>query len=108
MSSRTVDESGTFGSTPSVRPSESTIMAESPLTEHPTGAESRVIGLIGLGLMGGAMGKRLMHGRYFVHGFDLRAECNEALRRSGGTVEPDLVSLVARCPRIVLSLPDSE
>jgi 3-hydroxyisobutyrate dehydrogenase-like beta-hydroxyacid dehydrogenase len=72
--------------------------------ENPPGA----IGLVGLGLMGEAMAERFLGAGLTVHGFDISAERMEVLRRLGGTPAPDVEAVAALCPRVVLSLPDSD
>jgi 3-hydroxyisobutyrate dehydrogenase-like beta-hydroxyacid dehydrogenase len=65
------------------------------------------IGIIGLGLLGGAVARRLLEGGFAVAGFDLRPEARSALKAMGGrAVESasDLLDL----PRLLLSLPDSD
>jgi 3-hydroxyisobutyrate dehydrogenase-like beta-hydroxyacid dehydrogenase len=67
----------------------------------------RGVGLIGLGLVGSALAGRFLASGLPVLGFDVRPERAEALRQLGGDPAPNVEAL-ASCPRIVLSLPDSE
>lgn len=65
------------------------------------------IGLVGLGLMGGALAERFLGGGFPVIGFDLRDECRDRLAKSGGTVLRSVRDVFA-AKTIVLSLPTSE
>jgi len=64
------------------------------------------VGVIGLGLLGGAIAERLISAGFCVHGFDLRPDCRAAFAETGG-VAVESARDVAACPRIVLSLPEA-
>jgi len=66
------------------------------------------IGVIGLGLMGSAMGGRLLAHGFPVLGFDINSGCLAACVARGGRAATSVTELVASCGRIILSLPDSE
>lgn len=63
------------------------------------------VGLIGLGLLGGALGERLLSGGLPVLGHDLDPARGEALARAGGEIARDAAEAFARCRRVLLSLP---
>jgi 3-hydroxyisobutyrate dehydrogenase-like beta-hydroxyacid dehydrogenase len=63
------------------------------------------VGLIGLGLMGGALADRLLGAGQRVIGWDIDAERRAALREHGGEVARDAQEVFSSCSRVVLSLP---
>ena len=65
------------------------------------------VGLAGLGLMGMALARKLIEGGFGVWGCDLDRERVRAFRQLGGITAPNAAGIAVRCPRIVLSLPDS-
>lgn len=65
------------------------------------------IGLVGLGLVGTALGARLVRAGFAVLGFDRRAEACDAWRQGGGAVASDLGELGRRCERVVLAVFDT-
>ena len=66
---------------------------------------SRLIGLVGLGLMGGVFDARLRSAGFAVLGCDINAECCDAFARQGGQVAAFAVDVLRRCDRVILSLP---
>ena len=66
------------------------------------------IGLIGLGLMGNALGERLLRGGFEVLGWDISPERREDLRLLGGRAAGSCGEVLAACLRVVLSLPNLE
>lgn len=64
------------------------------------------IGLIGLGLLGSALGTRLFEQGVAVIGFDIDAASRERFRDAGCDVADSLREMAA-CREIILSLPDS-
>jgi putative dehydrogenase len=63
------------------------------------------VGLVGLGIMGGAMARNLAAAGWDVLGFDVSPErCSEA-RGSGVTIATDVADLARRAPVIITSLP---
>jgi 3-hydroxyisobutyrate dehydrogenase-like beta-hydroxyacid dehydrogenase len=67
-----------------------------------------LVGLIGIGILGGAMAERLLGRGYRVLGFDLMPERRESLRRLGGKVAADSPEVIRSCDRVILSLPTSD
>lgn len=63
---------------------------------------SSAIGIIGLGLMGGALAGRLCQGGFAVRGFDTDARCAAAL---GGRMAGDANAVLDTCEVVLLSLP---
>src|SRR5213080_5327670 len=66
----------------------------------------RVVGIVGLGLLGGALAGRLLRRGFDVVGFDLRDEAMRALEAMGGCAVP--LAVAARARPVLLSLPDSD
>lgn len=66
------------------------------------------VGLIGVGLMGTAMAGRFLAGGLAVVGFDIDPERTAGLLTMGGSPEDGPAEVIRSCPRVVLSLPDSE
>jgi 3-hydroxyisobutyrate dehydrogenase-like beta-hydroxyacid dehydrogenase len=65
------------------------------------------VGLVGLGLMGGAMATRLRGGGHTVLGFDTAADPMRSAVRAGVIAASGAVEIARRCRRVLLSLPDS-
>lgn len=66
---------------------------------------SPTVGLIGLGLIGGALSERLLGSGHRVLGWDIDPERAAALRQRGGEVAGDTQEVFATCRRVLLSLP---
>ena len=66
------------------------------------------VGVIGLGLMGGALAGRFLGGGRRVVGFDLRDECRQRRAAGGGTVAASSQAVFEVARTVVLSLPNSE
>jgi 3-hydroxyisobutyrate dehydrogenase-like beta-hydroxyacid dehydrogenase/aryl-alcohol dehydrogenase-like predicted oxidoreductase len=66
------------------------------------------VGVIGLGLMGGALAERLRAGGRRVVGFDPRPDCRRKLATAGGEAVEGVGSVLAAARTVVLSLPDSD
>jgi 3-hydroxyisobutyrate dehydrogenase-like beta-hydroxyacid dehydrogenase/aryl-alcohol dehydrogenase-like predicted oxidoreductase len=66
------------------------------------------VGVIGLGLMGGALAQRFRATGLPVAGFDLRAECAEKLAALGGTPVGSVAAVFEAVRTVVLSLPNSD
>lgn len=79
-------------------------MTEQP--NHRTAAER--VGLIGIGLMGTALAERLLAAGFRVVGWDLDPARGEALRQLGGEPVAGASEVLARCDRVLLSLPTLE
>ncbi|MBI5775476.1 MAG: NAD(P)-dependent oxidoreductase [Verrucomicrobia bacterium] len=67
----------------------------------------RSIGLIGLGLVGGALAERLRRAGFRVVGFDVDAARRRALTKLGGHAVESAAEIFAACNRVLLSLPNS-
>ena len=65
------------------------------------------IGLVGLGLVGKALARRLIAAGYRVVGRDPDQQAGEAARAIGVEIADDLPSVAERCKVVFLSLPDS-
>ena len=65
------------------------------------------IGLVGLGLVGQAIARRLIDAGFTVHGFDLREEARMALRSLGGSAQASVRDVGARCDCVVLAVFDT-
>lgn len=66
------------------------------------------VGLVGLGLMGSAMGQRLLRAGHMVHGFDPVASARHAHEARGGTLADSPAEVAARCRVVLLSLPNGQ
>jgi len=64
------------------------------------------IGLIGIGLIGGAIAEHLARSAFSVVGFDIESDRAEVLRSLGGEFAPSADAVFASCERVILSLPD--
>ena len=68
---------------------------------------NRILGIIGLGLVGSALYTRLQSQGHAVHGYDIDEDACETARTQGVTVHASPLELSQSCPIIILSLPDS-
>jgi putative dehydrogenase len=66
------------------------------------------IGLIGLGLMGSVMARRLADAGFKVLGFDIEPAKTAALREQGGEPAGSVADIARRCRRIVLAVYSTE
>ena len=66
------------------------------------------IGIIGLGLLGHAMAKRLIDAGHTVSGYDLRPEANEAAKALGVAISEDAAAVARDTDLLFLSLMTSE
>jgi L-threonate 2-dehydrogenase len=64
------------------------------------------VGVVGLGKMGGAFARHLAAAGWRVLGFDIDAARKRAATRAGVEVVPDVATLAAAAPTIILSLPN--
>ncbi len=62
------------------------------------------VGVIGLGIMGTAMGVRLLNAGFTVCGFDIDEEQNTAFARLGGSITSSAKEVADRCPIMITSL----
>jgi 3-hydroxyisobutyrate dehydrogenase-like beta-hydroxyacid dehydrogenase len=68
-------------------------------------SEAEIIGLIGIGLLGTALAKRLRAAGFAVMGYDPDAAACASLQNLGGTVSPSPEDVVQHCRRVLFSLP---
>jgi 3-hydroxyisobutyrate dehydrogenase-like beta-hydroxyacid dehydrogenase len=64
-----------------------------------------VVGIIGLGIMGGAFAQNLYAAGWRVIGYDVAAARRRALARAGIDIAADAGDVAAKAPTIILSLP---
>jgi putative dehydrogenase len=65
------------------------------------------VGIIGLGIMGGAFARNLMAAGWRVIGYDIDAGQARALGRAGAEIVPGVGPLVREAPILITSLPDT-
>ena len=68
---------------------------------------SKTIGLVGVGLLGTALARRLLETGFQVVGFDLDDARTDGLERAGGQAAGSLDEVANSCSRLIFSLPDS-
>ncbi|MGI9649396.1 MAG: NAD(P)-dependent oxidoreductase [Acidimicrobiia bacterium] len=68
----------------------------------------RVIGIVGLGVMGGATGGHLIRAGYEVHGFDIDEKRQVAFAADGGRVHGSVPELAAEVDTVITWLPSAE
>jgi putative dehydrogenase len=73
-----------------------------------TGRKKGTVGVIGLGIMGGAFAKNLVRSGWSVVGFDIDAKRNRALAKLGVEIARDIPTLAAAVPTIITSLPSPQ
>jgi putative dehydrogenase len=66
---------------------------------------ARTVGVIGLGIMGGAFAQNLAKAGWHVVGFDINPARCRALRRAGVEIAPDAKAVARKAPTIITSLP---
>lgn len=72
------------------------------------GRKKGTVGIIGLGIMGGAFAKNLVEAGWHVVGYDVDAGRRRALSRIGVEIAPDAKALAAAVPTIITSLPNPQ
>ncbi len=65
----------------------------------------RTVGIIGLGIMGGAMARNLLAAGWTVAGYDPDTAVSAALAQAGVAIQPDVEGVVHAAPVIMTSLP---
>ena len=70
-------------------------------------SHSKQIGLIGLGLLGAAIGRRLVGEGFSILGFDLDPERRQELIGNRGQAAANAAEVFRECEVVILSLPDS-
>lgn len=68
----------------------------------------KTAGVIGLGIMGGAISSNLLDAGYRVVGFDITADAKNAFEERGGELVSSPGLVVAKAPVTILSLPSAE
>jgi 3-hydroxyisobutyrate dehydrogenase-like beta-hydroxyacid dehydrogenase len=63
------------------------------------------VGVVGLGIMGGAFARNLAAAGWHVTGYDIDAGRRRALARAGVEIAPDVTTLAGAVPTIITSLP---
>ena len=63
------------------------------------------VGVVGLGIMGGAFARNLVKSGWRVVGYDLDVKRNRALAKVGVEIAPNVASLAGAVPAIITSLP---
>ncbi|HEY2185346.1 MAG TPA: NAD(P)-dependent oxidoreductase [Xanthobacteraceae bacterium] len=66
---------------------------------------ARAVGVVGLGIMGGAFAENLVRAGWHVEGFDINPAVCRAKRRAGVDIAPDAKTLASKVPTIITSLP---
>ena len=66
------------------------------------------VGIVGLGIMGGAFAHNLVAAGWTVVGYDIAAPRRRALARAGIEIAADAAALAARAPVIITTLPTPE
>ncbi len=67
-----------------------------------------VVGVIGLGIMGGAFAQNLLASGWRVIGYDLAPDRRRALAKLGAEIAADAVDVARRAKTVILSLPKPE
>jgi L-threonate 2-dehydrogenase len=68
----------------------------------------RTVGMIGLGIMGGAMARNMTKGGFEVIGYDIDAHAREAARKAGVEIAASIAELAKKAPDILVSLPSAK
>jgi 3-hydroxyisobutyrate dehydrogenase-like beta-hydroxyacid dehydrogenase len=72
------------------------------------GAAEHPVGVIGLGIMGGAMARSLARGGWRVIGYDIDAACAAAAEREGIEIASSAPAAAQAAPVLITSLPTAE
>jgi 3-hydroxyisobutyrate dehydrogenase-like beta-hydroxyacid dehydrogenase len=70
--------------------------------------KQKTVGVIGLGIMGGAFARNLTGNGWRVVGHDISAAARRELSRAGVEIAPDAAAVAAAAPIIITSLPKPE
>ena len=109
------DRSGQEAGAPRAASAEEDLLAAAPGDgPHADGQDApdavtpaKPIGLIGLGLVGRALGARLRRAGFEVHGLDRDAGAQAAWVAEGGVLAASLASMGAACATVVLAVYDT-
>ncbi|NVO14940.1 MAG: NAD(P)-dependent oxidoreductase [Rhodoplanes sp.] len=66
------------------------------------------VGIIGLGIMGGAFAKNLVASGWRVTGYDIDPARRRTMARAGVIIAPDVAAAVAAAPAVITSLPSPQ
>lgn len=66
----------------------------------------KTIGIVGLGIMGGAFAKNLVAAGFYVVGFDIDQAARRAARKAGAELAADAAAVARAAPVIITSLPN--
>lgn len=66
------------------------------------------VGIVGLGIMGGAFAKNLVAAGWRVTGFDIDPARRRTMARAGVTIAPDIATAAAAAPFVITSLPSPQ
>src|SRR5689334_14039164 len=69
---------------------------------------SKLVGLVGLGLMGSALAERFLRSGFRIAGFDLEPKRRIGLKRLGGKPLNSAAEVAMTCERVVVSLPTTD
>src|SRR6202161_1430036 len=64
-----------------------------------------VVGIIGLGIMGGAFARNLLAANWRVVGYDVAADRRRAMKKAGVDIRSDAAEVAREAPTLILSLP---
>jgi len=64
------------------------------------------VGIVGLGIMGGAFARNLIAGKWRVVGYDIAAERRRAMAKAGVDMRSDAGEVAREAPTLILSLPN--
>lgn len=91
-----------------IKASEPNTASTTPLARPRSAAgASRSVGVIGLGIMGGAIAANLVKSGFAVHGFDLSGKQRAALKQAGGMPSASVAALSAQVDVMITSLPSA-
>ena len=69
---------------------------------------TKIVGIIGLGIMGGAIAKNLSAAGWQVIGFDIAKERCDDAKAAGAEIAASVVAVAAKATNILVSLPKPE
>jgi 3-hydroxyisobutyrate dehydrogenase-like beta-hydroxyacid dehydrogenase len=69
---------------------------------------TKTVGMIGLGIMGGAMARNLRAAGFEVIGFDLEAAAIETARKAGVVIASSAAEVAEKASRVLVSLPSAK
>ena len=69
---------------------------------------TRSVGMIGLGIMGGAMARNLTEAGYKVIGYDIDAHAREVARKAKVEIATSIAEVAEKAPDILVSLPSAK